>query len=76
MTDDRRITLANGACTAVFTDLGARLLELHVPDAHGTLADVVLGRPSLAEVDEAPRSGAAPTASATAASTSTVCRSG
>ena len=53
MTDARRITLANGACTAVFTDLGARLLELHVPDAHGTLADVVLGRPSLAEVDEA-----------------------
>lgn len=53
MTDARRITLANGACTAVFTDFGARLLELHVPDAHGTLADVVLGRPSLAEVDEA-----------------------
>lgn len=53
MTDARLITLANGACTAVITDLGARLLELHVPDAHGTLADVVLGRPSLAEVDEA-----------------------
>ncbi|BBY26407.1 aldose epimerase family protein [Mycolicibacterium sediminis] len=46
MTDARRITLTSSSCTAVLTDLGARLLELHVPDANGVLADVVLARPA------------------------------
>jgi aldose 1-epimerase len=44
------ITLSNDTCTAVLTDLGARLLELHVPDEHGTLADVVLQRPTMEDV--------------------------
>lgn len=44
----RIVTLKNEHLTAVVTDIGARLLELHVPDADGNTADVVLGRPSLA----------------------------
>ncbi|MGW4332054.1 aldose epimerase family protein [Rhodococcus koreensis] len=43
------ITLSNDQCRAVLTDAGARLLELHVPDADGNLADVVLGRATLEE---------------------------
>ncbi|WP_028923236.1 aldose epimerase family protein [Pseudonocardia acaciae] len=43
----RLVTLENEHCTAVLTDLGARLLELHVPDRDGVRADVVLGRPDL-----------------------------
>ncbi|WP_037062965.1 aldose epimerase family protein [Pseudonocardia acaciae] len=43
------VTISNEHCTAVLTDLGARLLELHVPDRDGALADVVLGRPTLAQ---------------------------
>lgn len=42
----QRITLRSDACTAVVTDLGARLLECHVPDRAGDVADVVLGRPT------------------------------
>ncbi|GLZ00983.1 aldose epimerase family protein [Actinoplanes sp. NBRC 103695] len=41
----RVITLTNGAVMAKLTDLGARLLELHVPDRDGRTADVVLQRP-------------------------------
>ena len=37
------VTLTNGAMKAVFTDYGARLLELWVPNRRGDLADVVLG---------------------------------
>ncbi len=44
------VTLSNDTCRAVLTDLGARLLELHVPDEHGTLADIVLQRPTLKDV--------------------------
>jgi len=47
MTADR-YTISNGPLRAVFTNLGARLLELHVPDRNGALADVVLQRPDLA----------------------------
>ena len=36
-------TLTNGKMTAVFTDLGAALVKLFVPDRDGNLADVVLG---------------------------------
>ena len=43
------IRLDNGQCCAVLTDLGARLLELHVPDRDGQMADVVLGRATLDE---------------------------
>ncbi|SHF58248.1 aldose 1-epimerase [Jatrophihabitans endophyticus] len=43
----RLVTLSNGHLTAVLTDLGARLLELHVPDRDGRTVDVVLGRPDL-----------------------------
>ena len=46
----QRITISDGTCTAVLTDLGARLLELHVPDRDGALADIVLQRPSLGVV--------------------------
>lgn len=42
------VTLANEHLTAAVTDLGARLLELHVPDRAGRVADIVLGRPDLA----------------------------
>ena len=48
----RRVTLKNDHVTAVVTDLGARLLELHVPDRDGNTADVVLGRPTLRETFE------------------------
>jgi aldose 1-epimerase len=41
-------TLANDQLRAVLTDVGARLLELHVPGRDGVTADVVLGRPDLA----------------------------
>jgi aldose 1-epimerase len=34
----------------VLTDLGARLVELHVPDKDGNLADVVLQRPTLEDM--------------------------
>lgn len=43
------ITLKNDLATAVLTDMGARLLELHVADRQGKFADVVLGRPTLTE---------------------------
>jgi aldose 1-epimerase len=46
------VTLRSGHCTAVLTDLGARLLELHVPDRDGNLADVVLSRKTMGEVFE------------------------
>ena len=41
------ITLSSQTCTAVLTNLGARLVELHVPDRDGQLADIVLQRPAL-----------------------------
>jgi aldose 1-epimerase len=44
------ITVSNDVCTAVLTNLGARLVELHVPDRDGNLADVVLQRPSLEDM--------------------------
>ncbi|MDQ2852477.1 MAG: galactose mutarotase [Actinomycetota bacterium] len=44
------ITISTGAGTAVLTNLGARLLELHLPDRNGKLADIVLQRPSLADL--------------------------
>jgi aldose 1-epimerase len=44
------VTLTDGIYRAVVTDLGARLIELHVPDKNGVLADVVLQRPSLADM--------------------------
>src|SRR5262249_20862107 len=37
-------------CRAVFTNLGARLMEWHVPDKDGRLADIVLQRPSLEDM--------------------------
>ena len=46
------VTISNDVCRVVLTDLGARLLELHVPDRDGALADVVLGRKAY---DELPR---------------------
>ena len=36
-------TIRSGRMTAVFTDLGATLVKLFVPDRNGQLADVVLG---------------------------------
>lgn len=36
-------TIQSGAITAVFSDLGATLVKLFVPDRNGNLADVVLG---------------------------------
>ena len=36
-------TIQGGGLTAVFTDHGATLVRLFVPDDHGVLADVVLG---------------------------------
>jgi aldose 1-epimerase len=42
-------TLENERCKAVLSNFGARLLELHVPDRDGRMADVVLGRPTLAD---------------------------
>lgn len=47
--DINLITLENDDCRAVLTDCGARLLELHVPDARGRRADVVLGRGTFEE---------------------------
>lgn len=44
------ITLDNGVCSAVLTNLGARLVELHVPDKDGHRADVVLQRPTLEDM--------------------------
>lgn len=44
------LTIANDRCRAVLTDMGARLLELHVPDRDGQMADVVLGRETFAEI--------------------------
>lgn len=41
------VELRSDTCRAVLTDLGARLLEMHVPDRNGDLADVVLGRPTI-----------------------------
>jgi aldose 1-epimerase len=52
--DARRFTLTSDTCRAVLTDLGARLLELHVPDRSGAWADVVLQRPTFADVAEDP----------------------
>jgi aldose 1-epimerase len=46
----QRFTLSSSTCTAVLTDLGARLLELHVPDRSGVPADVALQRATLTEV--------------------------
>jgi aldose 1-epimerase len=43
-----RITIEVGAARAVFLDLGARLLELWVPDKDGCPGDVVLGYPDVA----------------------------
>lgn len=41
-------TLSNGnGCTARIITFGARLVEMHVPDKHGKVADVVLGFDSL-----------------------------
>lgn len=45
----RLFTLENEQCRALLTDLGARLLELHVPDRAGETADVVLGRPTFGD---------------------------
>ena len=42
------ISLTNGAMKAVFTDYGARLIELWVPDRNGDLADVVLAAGNIA----------------------------
>jgi aldose 1-epimerase len=44
------LTIANDTCNAVVTDLGARLLELHVPDRDGVLADIVLQRSTFDEI--------------------------
>ncbi|MGD9958649.1 aldose epimerase family protein [Nocardioides sp.] len=44
------VTLASDCCRAVLSNVGARLLELHVPDRDGVMADVVLARPTLSEV--------------------------
>ena len=44
------ITLSSTTSRAVLTNLGARLVELHVPDRNGDLADVVLQRPTLQDM--------------------------
>ena len=36
-------TISNDKLTAVFTDYGATLVRLYVPDAHGNVDDIVLG---------------------------------
>ena len=46
MSEIRTVTLRTDTCAAVLTNLGARLLELHVPDRSGNLADIVLQRPT------------------------------
>ena len=43
-------TLTSSTCKAVVTNLGARLMELYVPDRDGTLVDIVLQRPSLKDM--------------------------
>ena len=43
------VTLRTEHLTAVLTDMGARLLELHAPDRRGHQADVVLGRSNMDE---------------------------
>jgi aldose 1-epimerase len=43
-------TLTSSTCKAVVTNLGARLMELYVPDRDGNLADIVLQRPSLEDM--------------------------
>jgi aldose 1-epimerase len=45
----RLFVLENEDLRVVLTDAGARLLELWAPDREGTVADVVLGRATLAE---------------------------
>ena len=49
-TDVDIIVITNGALKAVVTSLGARLLELHVPDRSGQTADVVLQRSTMEEM--------------------------
>ncbi|WP_103340779.1 aldose epimerase family protein [Amycolatopsis sp. CA-126428] len=44
------VVLSEGPWRAVLTNLGARLVELHVPDKSGRTADVVLQRPTLEEM--------------------------
>lgn len=44
------VTLSNEVSKAVLTNLGARLVELHVPDKAGRLADIVLQRPSFEDM--------------------------
>ena len=44
-----RLDNGRGLSVAI-TNLGAKVLELRVPDRHGQPGDVVLGYPSLAEV--------------------------
>ncbi len=44
------ITLSTDICRAVLTNLGARLVELHVPDKDGHFADIVLQRPSFEDM--------------------------
>lgn len=52
-----KYTLTNtSGCRLVVSDFGALLLELHVPDRQGTLADVVLGYDNLADYEENPQS--------------------
>jgi aldose 1-epimerase len=46
----RTFTLSSPTCTAVLTDLGARVLELHVPDRSGVRADVALQRATLTDI--------------------------
>jgi len=43
MSDVDRFELNVGSTRAVFTNLGARLVELHLPDRWGRISDVVLG---------------------------------
>jgi len=44
------ITLSNDMCRAALANLGARLMELHVPDKDGRLADIVLQRRSFEDM--------------------------
>lgn len=44
------ITISTGVGHVVLTNVGARLLELHLPDRHGILGDVVLQRPTLEDL--------------------------
>lgn len=46
--------LSNGRYTAVVSDLGASLVQMHVPDREGRTADVVLGRPEVARTSKDP----------------------